>query len=273
MKSFLNVMSIVIIVVIGTIFAFRTHVVLGIAVILLLIGFSIYRARSNFYAVRANAAFSKGELEQSLHLFKKAYDSKPCPENHQISYCYILLRAGNTEEAEKILKQLEKTTKSRDIRIQAKCNLATTYWLQGNKEQCMTLLEEVFDEIKNTLIYGNFGYFKLLNGDPEAALVFNLEAYAYNADDKTIVDNLALNYYFLGQIEQAEGIFKKLMLLSPKFAEPHYYYALTLNQLGKTEEAIEQLQQALGKELAFITPISREEIKQVAVEWNVDIAE
>jgi Flp pilus assembly protein TadD len=271
MKALFNVLCIVIILVAAIIFAFKTHFLLGIALVLLLLGFAIFRARANYYAFRGTNLFSKGEYEQALVWFKKAYDSKPCPEAHQIGYAYILMRTGNAKQAEQILKQLQQTMNNKDNRIRAQCNLATSYWLQGRKEECLVLLEEVFELYKNSLIYGNLGYFKILNGDVEAALAFNLESYAYNSDDKTIIDNLALNYYLLGQIEQAEEIFAQLMPKSPNFADPHYYYALTLKQQGKTEEAIEQIQVALGKDLAFITPITRDEIEHAALQWKAAI--
>jgi Flp pilus assembly protein TadD len=185
MKALINVLSIIIILVTALIFAFKTHYLLGIDLVLLLLGFALFRARANYYALRGAGLFNKGENEQALVWFKKAYDSKPCPEAHQIGYSYILMRTGNAKQAEPILKQIQHTTKSKDNRIQAQSNLATSYWLQGRKEECLSLLEEVFEEYKNSLVYGNLGYFKLLNGDVEAALAFNLEAYAYNSDDKT----------------------------------------------------------------------------------------
>jgi tetratricopeptide (TPR) repeat protein len=89
-----------------------------------------------------------------------------------------------------------------------------------------------------------------------------LEAYAYNADDLTILDNVALNYYELGQWTLAEETYQKLMLKSPKFAEPYYYYAQTLKQLGKTGEAIEQINLAATKTLSFVTPLTKEQIEQ-----------
>jgi Flp pilus assembly protein TadD len=270
MKALINVLSIVIIIFMALIFAFKTHYLLGIALVLLFLGFALFRARANYYALRGTGLFNKSEYEQALVWFKKAYDSKPCPEAHQIGYGYILMRTGNAKQAEPILKKIQHTTKKRDNRIQAQSNLATSYWLQGRREECLALLEEVFEQYKNSLIYGNLGYFKLLNGDFEAALAFNLEAYAYNSDDKTIIDNLAYNYYLLGQMEQAEEIFAQLVPKSPKFADPHYFYALTLEKQGKFEAAIEQIQLALSKDAAFITPITRDEIEQVALRLNVE---
>jgi Flp pilus assembly protein TadD len=248
------------------IIAFNIHVLLGITLILLLIGYTLYSSRSNYYALRGSGYFAKDDLKTALVYYKKAYECKSCSEKHQAGYAYLLLRTGELELAERILLELAQTSKSRENLLQIQCNLATLHWLRGKKQEGMALLEEVFVEYKNTLVYGNLGYFKVLYGDLDAALKFNLEAYAYNSDDTTIMDNLALSYYLLGQTQQAEEMYKKLMVKSPKYAEPYYYYALTLKRHGKTDEAHEQMELALMKKLSFISPITPEHIKQEAAQ-------
>jgi Flp pilus assembly protein TadD len=264
MNRLIKPLIIIVLTIVAVIFAFNIHVLLGIALILILIGYMLYNSRVQFYAVRGSAYFAKDDLETALVYYKKANECKPCPEKHQVGYAYLLLRSGNLEFAEPILQKLLQSSKSRENLLQIKCNLATLYWLQGNKEQALSLLEEVFGEYKNTLVYGNLGYFKTLHGDLEDALKFNLEAYSYNSDDHTILDNLALNYYLLGQTDQAEEMFCKLMAKPPKYAEPYYYYAMTLKSQGKTEEAFEQMQFAIAKKLAFISPITQDQLKQEA---------
>jgi Flp pilus assembly protein TadD len=268
MKAFIKPLLIIVGLLIVIIIAFNVHKLLGFAVILLLIGIMLYTSRASLYALRGSRAFAKGELKQALVWYKKAFTSKPCPDKHRVGYGYLLMRSGDLKQAEQVLKQLLQATKTRDTRVQTQCNLATCYWLQGKKSEGLALLEEVFEQYKNTLVYGNLGYFKLLHGDLDEALAFNLEAYSYNADDQTILDNVALNYHLLGQTDQAEEMFQKLMLKSPKYAEPYYYYSQTLQQLGKTELAIEQINLALKKDLSFVTPITREQIEQEAGQLN-----
>jgi Flp pilus assembly protein TadD len=247
-----------------TIFAFKIHLLLGIILILFLIGYMLYNSRSHFYAVRGSAYFAKDDMETALAYYKKAYACKNCPEKHQVGYAYLLLRSGDLELAEHILQELVQTSNSRENRVQIQCNLATLYWLQGKRQQGLALLNEVFVEYKNTLVYGNLGYFKILYGPLDEALQLNLDAYSYNSDDNTIMDNLALSYYLLGQMDQAEEMFQKLMTKSPKYAEPYYYYAMTLKRQGKTEQALVQIKLALIKKLSFISPITQEHIKQEA---------
>lgn len=250
------------------IFAFRVHVLLGIGLIILTIAAMVYLTRSNIYALRGSARFAKGEKVEALVWFKKAYHSKPCSEKNQIGYGYLLLRSGDLVVAEQVFNQLLNTTKSRETRLQSHCNLATSLWLQGKKNEAVALLEEVYADYKNSLVYGNLGYFKLLQGEAKESLAFNLEAYEYNSDDITILDNVALNYYLLGQFEQANEMFEKLMRKSPKCAESYYFYGLTLKKLGKSEAAREQMNLALSKELAFVTTLTREQM-----EWEIQNGE
>jgi tetratricopeptide (TPR) repeat protein len=272
MKALVKPLLVIVGLLIVIIIAFKVHILLGFGLILLLIGGAVYTSRSSLYALRGSRAFANGNTEQALVWYKKAYASKPCPDKHQIGYGYLLMRSGDPLQAEHVFLYLLQTSKSRDTRVQTQCNLATAYWLQGKKDEGLALLEEVFEHYKNTLVYGNLGYFKILHGNfLEDALAFNLEAYSYNADDHTILDNVALNYYLLGQTEQAEEMYRKLMHKSPKFAEPYYYYSLTLKQQGKTEAAIEQINLALEKKLSFVTPLTHDQIEQEALQLKASV--
>ncbi|NHN30884.1 tetratricopeptide repeat protein [Paenibacillus agricola] len=268
MKALIKPLLLIIALIIVIIIAFNLHVLAGWGLILVLVGVMLFTSRSSIYALIGSRAFAKGEMQKALVWYKKAFTSKPCPDKHRIGYGYLLMRSGDPVQAEQVLGQLIKATKSRDTRVQAQCNLATAYWLQGKKSEGLILLEQVFEEYKNTLVYGNLGYFKILHGDLNEALAFNLEAYTYNEGDLTILDNLALNYHLLGQADEAQPLFEKLMLKTPKYAEPYYYYSQNLQQQGKREEAIEQINVALKKELSFVTPITRSQIEQEAEELN-----
>jgi Flp pilus assembly protein TadD len=252
------------------IIAFRIHTLLGWGLFIVLTGVMLHASRASYYALRGSSAFAADEFEKALAWYRKAYASKPCPEKHQIGYAYMLMRTGDPEQAEVVLQKLLREAKNHDSRMQARCNLATAYWLQEKRDEGVAELEDVFEQYKNTLVYGNLGYFKLMHGDLEEALDFNLEAYTYNSDDKTILDNCALNYFMLGKMTEAEAMFEKLMAKAPKRAEPYYYYALTLKELGKTKEAGDQIKLALSKDLSFLTTITRVQIAQAAADLNAE---
>ncbi|MEC0231011.1 tetratricopeptide repeat protein [Paenibacillus alba] len=259
-KSLLKIVIVLAVIVIG----FNYHWMIGAALVVVIVGYFVYTNRSSLYAQRGNLAYMKGDRDQALILMEKAYRSKSILPKHQIGYGYLLMKIGELSKAENIFEEVLHRTTARDMLMQARLNLATVHWLQNKQDEAFSSLQEIAQDVKNTLVYGNFGYFQILRGELEAALVYNLEAYAYNDSDLTIMDNLAQNYYMLGRLDEADEMYTKVIAKTPKHAESYYYYALTLQKLGRTQEAREQIEKALEKELALITPLTREDIALLA---------
>ncbi|WP_040949971.1 tetratricopeptide repeat protein [Gorillibacterium massiliense] len=259
-----------VVMVVAIVAAFMTHWWLGFILLALIVGISLFVNRSVLYIQQGNRAYMAGDIAKSLALMEKAYKINPNRPNHQLNYGYLLLRASKLDQAEQVLEKLLNAQIAPDAKLQARINLASVYWLQNKHTEALSLLEEALKEVKNTLLYGNLGYFKILDGQLDEALALNLEAYEYNDNDLTILDNLAQNYYLLGRLEEAEEIYVKVIAKSPRYAESYYYYALTLQQLGKRDEAREQIAIALEKELPFIPSVKREDIERLAKELGAD---
>ena len=260
-KALLPVVVVVVLIVI----AFNVHTLLGIGLIVAIIGWGVYANRAIIHATRGNMAYSRGDEDAALAYMEKAYRTKRAMPQHLSGYAFLLNRKGKPEEAERILKEVLSKQLPDPVRIQVSVNLATAYYLQGKKEEACELLEQFYPEFKNTQLYGTLGYYKLLRGDNlEDVLNFNLEAYEYNSDDLTILDNLAQNYYFLGRLEEARDMYEKVMSKQPKSADPYYFYALTLQKLGREEEAREQIEKALHRDLALVSPLPKAEIRELA---------
>ncbi|MDR6553320.1 tetratricopeptide repeat protein [Paenibacillus qinlingensis] len=269
LKSVLKLIAVLIVIVM----AFRVNWLVGVAAIVVILGYFVYVNRSAFYAQRGNLAYMKGDREQALIWMEKAYLSKAFLPKHQIGYGYLLMKTGDLTKAQQMFEEVLQMTKATDIRIQARLNIATVYWLQNKRDEALQILQELSQEVKNTLVYGNYGYFQILLGNVEEALTYNLEAYAYNDSDLTIMDNLAQNYYMLGRLEEAEEMYTKVMAKTPKHAESYYFYAQTLHKLGRTQEAREQLAIAQEKELALVTPLTKEDIALFASQLGKDEVE
>ncbi|MDF2835332.1 MAG: hypothetical protein K0Q63_972, partial [Paenibacillus sp.] len=190
--------------------AFEVHWLLGIGVTAGLLGYVVYANRTVWNAMRANAAYAQGDQEKALALMEKAYLSKRAKPLHNVNFAFLLMKAGKPEKAEQVLQEILRSESSTDLRMQAKSNLATAYWLLNRQEEAVALLEEVHREYKTVTVVGNLGYFKLLSSPPESALAFNEEAYAYDGDDLTIMDNLAQNYYLLRRLDEAALMYEKV---------------------------------------------------------------
>lgn len=218
-------------------------------------------ARPVIYSMKGSKAYSLGRTDEAIKWFGKAYATKKAGVRASVSYGYILLRSGELDKADEILKQVFKENgKSEDLPY-IKSIMALVLWKKGKVEKAVEMLEEVIKSYKTTSVYGSLGYLLILNGDLEKALQFNLEAYDYNSSDKIIQDNLGQNYYLLGMYDKANEIYKPLIEKAPSFPEPYYGYSLLLLAMGRRDEALEYMKKALDYKFTFLSTISREEIE------------
>lgn len=269
-KAALPVVGVIALIYIG----FRINFLAGLGIIVLILAWGVFANRSIIYATRANIAFSRGDEQNAIRLMEKAYKAKRAMPDHLAGYAYLLNKTGKVEEAEKLMKELLAKKLPDPMRLQASVSLATSYWLLGKQEEAYQLLQEFYPDMKSTKLYGTLGYYKLLRGeDLEETLAFNLEAYDYNSDDLTIIDNLAQNYYFLGRYEEAREMYEKVMEKNPRNADSYYYYALTLQSLGKLDEAREQISKALDREFALISSLTKDDVERLAKELGAERAE
>lgn len=264
-KKLLIIAAVIIILFIG----FKAHWAVGLVLLLLLFGYGMFAGRAVWYAQKGNIAYMRGDQKRALALLEKAYRTKHVQPQHVIGYAFVLMKEGQPAKAEEILQELLSSAKDGQIRLQIKMNLATAHWLQGRQDEAIAVLEELHAQYKNTMIYGNLGYFKLLRGQLEDALDLNKEAYEYNANDVTIIDNLAQTYLFLGRLGEAEELYIKLMAKSPKYAESYYYYALTLQKLDKLDAARKQITIAQEKPAALVTVLTKPQIDELAAQLAV----
>lgn len=217
---------------------------------------------SQIYAIKASSAFQKGNVEETINLFHKAYKTGSAKTNIVTTYGYILLKYGRLEEAIKIFdEQLASRKLTKNDRNNVRSNYALALWKKGQLDEAISTFEEIILTYKNTNIYGSLGYLYNLKEDLEKALKFNLEAYDYNNTGGVILDNLGQTYFLIGDLEKADEIFKKLMALNPKFPEAFYDYALVLEGMGNKEKCIEKLRNALLYKTNYLSAITTEDIE------------
>lgn len=251
-------------------FGFKVHWLLGSGIVLVLLACALYFNRSVILAMKANAAYSQGNQEQALALFEKIYHLKHRKSQFVLNYAYLLMKSGKAEQAETVLQELSHSEKNTNLQMMVKTNLATAYMLLDKKDEAVSLLEGVHDEYKTVMVVGNLGYFKILQGNLEEALAFNEEAYEYESDDLTILDNLAQNYYLLGRYEEAVTYYEKVMEKSPKYAESYYYSALALEAIGRYEEASKYASIALEKPQALVSNITQADLEALASRLSLE---
>ncbi len=217
---------------------------------------------TTFYLLKANMAFQKGNIQETLDWFRKAYMTGKAKPNTVTSYGYLLLKSGKLNEAVKVLEQqLSSSTLTNNDRYSAKSNYALALWKKGQLDAAIAELEEIFPYYRNTNIYGSLGFLYILKGDLDKALNFNLEAMDYNDSNGVILDNLGLTYYLVGDYDKANEIYKKLMTLNPTFPEAYYDYALVYEKLGDKEKCVEKLKNAQLYKPNYLSSITTEQIE------------
>lgn len=250
--------------------AFIWQVWAGIAALLIFFAIGLYQNLPNFYAMRANAEYGKGNPERALELLAKSYATGRMFAQHQISYGYLLLRMGRLDEAERMLLEVKnKANIPRNIKMNTEQNLALVAWKRGELQQAIEKMEEIHAQFKTTAVYESLGYFYIAGGELDKALAFNQEALDYDAQDAVILDNMGQTHYLRGEYEEAAKIYEGLLEKQPKFPEPYFNYGQVLLQQGEREKAIDWMQQALQYKGSYLSTVSHDEIKQALIDLGV----
>ncbi len=258
-------MKFIVLAVISIILCFVINKWLGIAALACAIIYAVYTLIPSIYANRGNVEFSQGNDEEALKWYKKAVDTKHANVIIRASYAFLLLKTGHPEDAETVLNLILMSknlpANKRNIAKQHRCMV---YYKLGRLDEAIEEAEELFENYKNSAVYGMLGYFKILNGDDlNETLNFCLEAYDFNSDDRDILDNLSIVYYKLGQYDKAKEISDKLIKTAPKFIEAFYHGAQIREKCGDTEGALELLENIEDCQRSYLTTVSEEEIESL----------
>lgn len=240
-----------------------------VSLLALLWGYYIfYKNRYIIYAIIGNKYFSKNEYDLSISWFKKAANVRTCTPKIKVSYSYILLRAGNLEESEKLIEKVMTEKMDSNTKYIAMQNYSLILYKSGRLKEAIDAMEEVYKNYKNTTIYGSLGFLYIEEGDYNKALKFNLEAMDYNQNDTVILDNVGQNYYYLKNYDEAMNIYKKLMNLKPKFPDAHYNYGLVLEAKGLKDEALEEFNESLKYNFTFLSSVKKEDVEEKILSYK-----
>lgn len=251
--------------IVALIICFLVNRTLGIVLLIAVCAFLIYSMIPSRYASAGNKAFQNGDYDKALERYKKAYDTGRANVMIKVSYAFILMRAGDFEQAETILNAIlaNKNLKPehRNIAVQYRCMVM---YRTGRLEEALRDAQELFETYRNSAMYGMLGYFKILHNDPlEEVRAFCEEAYEYNSDDRDILDNLALVCYKMGDYECAKQYSDELIEKEPSFIEAYYHGALIAEKCGDIALAKEYAQNIQQCRRSAMTTISEDEICQL----------
>jgi Flp pilus assembly protein TadD, contains TPR repeats len=196
-------------------------------------------------AQKALAAHSKGNHEEAYTLYGEAYEAGMNKARFLLPYSILLLRKGEYEKAQEVLKKAEKAPGgiTPPQRTQMLTNYAVASWKLGRVDYAVDLLKEVYRKGPSGANYGTLGFLLIEQGNLEEALAFNKEAMEYDDEDPVALDNLAQTYYRLaGDKEEALSWFKKALEHKEEAIDTNYFLALYDMEAGKLEKAHEKLE-------------------------------
>ena len=229
--------------------------------------FVIYRA--DIYVIIAKLSYLKNN-EKMFNFFEKAYQTGKMSPEQKLLYGYMCMREGRLTKAEKMFSAVLSYKQKPEIKAQAKLNSALLMWKKGNLEEALETTEEVFENYKTTVSYGNLGFLLLEKGDLNKALEFNKEAYAYNDQNDVIIDNLAQTYFLMGEYEKSRDTYEKM--LSHNITSPTLCYNLakTLSKTGDKDLATDYLKKALNMHFAGVATVEKDAVESFLDELEND---
>ncbi|MBE7037913.1 MAG: hypothetical protein E7404_03320 [Ruminococcaceae bacterium] len=244
----------------------KINIGLGILAAVIIFLVVIFLKRATLYSLAAQLTFNK-DKQKAFDYFEKAYKTKKMKPQVALFYSYLLLRDAKCEEADKKIDEILKNQKTQltetDIK-NAHLNKALIRWKTGDLKGAIEKAQALYDDnFKTTALYGVLGYWYILDNNYEKALQINKEAYDYNDSDLIICDNLAQNYYLLGDVGKAFEIYQNIMEKEPTFIEAYYNFACVLNKKGEKEKAIENLEKALEIDEKFLSCVTHNEVKKL----------
>lgn len=177
-------------------------------------------------------------------------------------YSVLLMRFKRFEEAKDLLRRADKLPMSKPDKLKLRINFAICQWKTGKLDQAIELMENVFNDLKTSVVYGSLGYMYIekaaQTGDFAKAIEFNNAAYDYDSDDAVILDNLGQLYLNMGDEEKALGYFERAHERKPQQVDTLYYLAKIYHHRGRDEEAKSLLDIALSGNYSALATTSRE---------------
>ncbi|MBO4897487.1 MAG: tetratricopeptide repeat protein [Clostridia bacterium] len=233
----------------------------GTLILLALVAFMLVINKAGIYYLIAIQNYPKN-IDKMFEYFEKSYQTGKMSPGQKLDYGYRALREGRLEKAEKMFGAVLAYKQDPVITAKAKLNNALLLWKKGNAKEAIEITEEVFENYKTTLVYGNLGFLYYESGDLEKALRFNKEAYEYNGDNAVIADNLAQTYYKMGEPDKSREIYEKFRDTNIESPTLYYNMAKTFAETGDKELAITYLKDALNMRFAGVATVQKETVEQ-----------
>ncbi len=239
--------------------AFRVSLPIGFLALFIYLAAFIFVKLPDILLIQGVKQFSR-DPEKGLDKMEKALKTRRLRISYILYYSFMCLKAGELDRAERVLDVAAHKKMKPQEACRAAVNRALLVWKRGDLPKAISILEEQLKLGKDKDVYGTLGQLLLLNGQLQRAMEVNREAYTFDKYDEAIVDNLALNYRLAGDLDSSWNLYKELTGKKLGVPVPYYNCGETLYAMGRKEEALDMMQNALSYSFSKLAVVSREEI-------------
>lgn len=245
----------------AVVLAFRFGYVPGFVVSAIVLAVLFIWQWPNILTLLGQRAYANGNNNKALRYLKAGHEHARAGAANSSAYAYILLRCGRADDAKVVAnyallsKRISDTDKNQVRQI-----LSLICYKKGEYVEATKMMETIFETYKSTTVYGTLGYYKILAGS-EDMYSFNEEAYAYNSDNKVIIDNMVILHLKKGEYDEAQKLSQKSINAGNKGVEIYYHAAQAEEALGNNAQALEYYRMANSCTRSFMTTVPEKEIE------------
>lgn len=244
------------------ILSFRREYLLLLGVIIIYFAVFFFFKKEDLMKMMAGYHDKNKNANKALKRMYDAYKVKNSSMNTANQFIYLLLKSGKYDKCGEIIDEVSSRQMSENDKEILKTNKALYLWKKNAITESIKLYEEIIANHKSTAVFTAYGYVVTLGDDLDKALQVNQEAYDYNKDNKGIIDNLALTYMKLGDLDKSYDLYMKLMDKKPAFPEAYYNMALLMQLKGELTEAKYYLGKALEMPFNGLSTVSKTDVEK-----------
>ena len=223
---------------------------------------------------QGNRAFEMGKKEeglafhkQALELYEKAFKDGMDDPNYVMAYSILLMRYDHLEKSRDVMLRLNNAQMTSDQRKQLHSNYAVLQWKMGNLDKAIEQMRIVDGSGRTAFVYTVLGQFLIEKaketGDFAEAIRFNEEAYEYDEEDPSTLDNLGQLKLAMGERDAAIDYFQRALAEKPSQIVTCYTLAQLYFEDGKKAEALELLDRTAKGNFSTLCPVTREQIEDL----------
>ena len=186
----------------------------------------------------------QGNTEKAYETALKLQKVNPGSDAVQLALYKIDLSKGNTENA---INAMSKVLSSSKISAKAKHRVLNDFLLfvndnPGYSPQLEAAIATFDSQVEDSKIYENIGEYYLKKGATGKALPYLISALSNDADNLTLLQQVLEVELAQGKFENASQRAKAALDLYPSQPLLYYSYGVALKELGKLDEATQQLE-------------------------------